>query len=193
MPSHVDVERGLVYRVDPGRPSGPDRRRPGGAMIDFEHEVKPGVGIGALLLGMTRDEVRERIGDPTEIERTDVAGVTDENWSYDALQLRLSFGEDDEWRLWSINSSCPWATLEGVRVVGICESDLLALDFGGESAPELADDFDEFGRDYEWGETGVSFWVRAEDSLVDSVTVLPLYDASGEVPLWPDPGQSRMQ
>lgn len=161
-------------------------------MIDFEHDVKPGVGIGPLLLGMTRDEARERIGDPTEIEQTDVAGVK-EHWSYDALQLRLSFGEDDEWRLWSITSSYPWATLEGVRVVGIGGSDLLAIDFGREGTPELGDDFGEFGRDYEWGETGVSFWICAEDSLVDSVSVLPLYDASGEVPLWPDSGQSRMQ
>ncbi|MAG57162.1 MAG: hypothetical protein CMJ83_12790 [Planctomycetes bacterium] len=151
---------------------------------DFEHDVRPGVGIGALVLGMTEDEVRAMVGDPTAVDSEDFGdGIIVRTWGYDAQQLSLSFSEDDDFRLGTIASSCEWATLGDSRIVGLAEGELRATQFGALGPPVLDDDFEESWRNYVWDELNLSCWLS--DGVVTSVTVMVLFDESGNVPQWP--------
>lgn len=150
----------------------------------FEHDIRPGVGLAALLLGAPEHSVRELLGQPTDVSVEEFGDGRDtRTWKYEALGLSLSFPEEDDHRLGWITTCCERATLNGLRIVGLTEEELLTADFGGLGPPVLEDDFEESGKDYVWDSAGVSCWV-AEGAVV-SVTLMPLYDETGKTPLWP--------
>ncbi len=84
-----------------------------------------------------------------------------------------SLSADDGYRLGAIATSYSWATLLGSRIVGVEEAVLLGSDFG------------ESGRDYAWDTVNLSCWVRNDDAIVDSATIMRLHDETGDVPQWP--------
>ena len=148
------------------------------------HEVRPGVGLGPLRLGAKRDEVLELIGRPTEARVVDYAeGVPTHEWEYETMGLSLSFDAEDDYRLGLISTSFERAILNGICVVGLSETELLDAEFGGLGPPVLDDDFEEIGRDYVWDSLNLSCWTQ--EGRVVSISVMPLYDTSGEVPHWP--------
>jgi len=153
-------------------------------MREFHHDIKPGTGLGELLLGSSQDTVREILGEPPVVREEDYGdGVNTHIWEYEALCLELSFSEDDHYRLGTIATSYDWTGLAGYRIVGVTEAQLLESEFGVLGPPALEDDFEEFGKDYAWGEVGLSCWVT--DGLVVSVTIMPIYDDTGNIPQWP--------
>lgn len=154
-------------------------------MQDFEQTVAPGFGLGPLLLGSSQADVRPLLMDPTSTECVNYGdGIDTQNWEYEVNQLSLTFSADESYRLGAITSRCPFATLNGVRIVGIEEEDLLRSELGGIGPPTPDDDFGESGRDYLWDSLNITCWVRDEDAIVDSVTIMPLYDEAGEAPQW---------
>lgn len=148
-------------------------------------EIRPGVGFDNLRLGMTRDRVRALIGAPESTEVYDYAdGSRVESWGYADNTLDLSFASDHDWLLSSITVCDTEAVLAGQRFIGMPEKELIAR--ASQTAVgriTLEDDFAESGRDYSCDALGLSFWVV--DGVVDSITLMPLYDASGNVPRWP--------
>ncbi len=48
------------------------------------------------------------------------------------------------------------------------------------------DDFGDSGRDFSWDDVNLTCWIRYEDSVVDSVSIMPLYNDTGMTPLWPN-------
>jgi len=153
-------------------------------MHDLEHDIHPGVGIGPLRLGMDRDTVRALLGDPAREDTRDYGeGDIIHDWEYEALRLSLSFASDHEDRLSCITTEADDATLSGEGIVGLTETQLLETHFGDLGPPVLDDDFEEFGKDFLWDDENLSCWLS--DGYVDSVSVMPLYDPSGDIPQWP--------
>lgn len=72
--------------------------------------IIPGKGLGSLEFGMHRQDVKNILGIPNEIERyrytTQLPDET-EIWFYEDLKLNVSFSSDDEWKMdtISINSN----------------------------------------------------------------------------------------
>lgn len=154
-------------------------------MRDIEHDIRPGVGLGALRLGSSEQSVRALLGDPPDVKEVDYGdGINTHVWEFKTLSLSLSFSEDDGYRLGTITTSYEWATLGDSRIVGLTEAELLENDFGGLGSPKLDDDFGEPGRDYCWDALSLSCWVR--DGKVVSVSIMPLYDDTGNIPQWPN-------
>lgn len=153
-------------------------------MREVEHDIKPGGGLGPLTLGMREGSVRSLLGDPPDIRETDYGdGQMDRDWTYESLNLSLTFSEDDEFRLGAICTSFEWATLRGTRIVALTEQELLQGEFGGLGPPVLEDDLEESGKVYSWGTVNLSCWVV--DGAVVSVSIMPLYDDTGDIPQWP--------
>ena len=73
-------------------------------------DIIPGRGLGSLEFGMHRQDVKNMLGIPNEIERyrytTQLPDET-EIWFYEDLNLDVSFSSDDEWKMdtISINSN----------------------------------------------------------------------------------------
>lgn len=86
-------------------------------------EINFGTGIGDLRFGMTKDEVKNLMGNPSEIEN--IPGIDDEinddlvSWHYDDNEISLVFDKMYDWRLVSISASDPSFLLHGKSIVGM--------------------------------------------------------------------------
>lgn len=94
------------------------------------NEIKPGNGLGHILFGMNRDQLRDLLGEPDEIETNthddDAEDVT-ESWHYDEVEVSVSFEKTEDWKLCTIAASSPDVTLEGKEVIGLSANDLTDL------------------------------------------------------------------
>jgi hypothetical protein len=146
--------------------------------------IHPGHGAGPYVVGLRRAELRALAGEPDEIEQGRVVGEGYEDWCFDDDGVEVRFSDEDGDRAsWIVVENCR-AELAGLRPIGMPEAEFLrAMQRAGLGPLVLTDDFGHGMRDYEWPRANVSFWVS--DGLVESVTVMPFYDASGNVPLWP--------
>ena len=150
-------------------------------------EIHPGRGVGPLVLGMSRDEVREALGAPeTEEEHTHEDDTQMVSWEFREGRLETDFSSDDDYRLGSITTADHESQIEGVALIGMRESEFLASakDAGVGPLKLDAEFADLKARDYIWDKMNMSFWVR--EGVLESITVMPRYDRSGNVPQWPD-------
>lgn len=153
-------------------------------------EIQPGVGVGPLVLGMTQAEVREVLGEP---EKTETDNDSDDktrtiSWEYRDGDLEADFCSDDDDRLGTITIADPLATLMGAALIGLEEDEFLETASKAGIGPiELDEEFEEIdARDFVWEDKNISFWVS--DGVLENMTVMPMYDESGEKPQWPSRG-----
>ncbi len=128
------------------------------------------------------EEVRSLWGQPDSInyfipikERPENRSV---NWEYYS-GVDLSFDCDDEFLLGSITTRAEGASINGVEIIGATLGEMKR------NFPDviLDDDFEENGQDFVLPELEISFWII--DDIVDSITIFPAYDESGNTPMWP--------
>lgn len=93
-------------------------------------EIKPGVGLGDILFGMSREQLKKLLGDPDEIESNthDEEGedVT-ESWHYDELEVSVSFEKVEDWKLCTIAVSSPEVKLGNKAPIGLSPNELVDL------------------------------------------------------------------
>ena len=149
-------------------------------------EILPGIGYRGLVLGMTRDEVRGLLGEPTkeDTEQHDDKSKT-VSWSFPDGSLEIDFCSDDDYKLGAITVADPDATVQGALLIGLTEKEFLAAAKKAGVGPiELEDEFKDIdARDFAWDDGNLTFWVS--DGVLENVTVMPLYDKTGEIPQWP--------
>lgn len=146
--------------------------------------IHPGHGVGPFVLGMTRAELIELAGEPEQVERGEVADEGHEIWTFARGSVEVRFADLDGDRAVAIGVRDPEASLAGLKLIGCPARIALAMLHAAGIRPILlTDDFGEGMRDYEWPGGSLSFWVSR--GLVEWVTVIPHYDDSGDVPLWP--------
>lgn len=147
--------------------------------------IRPGIGLGNILLGSKEQSVRSLLGQPSSVQNSSYPdGDSSRDMEYDDLMLSLVFYESDSFRLSTITTSDEKSVFNGINIVGMSESQLVQCDFNGVGAPQFDDDFEEFGKDYCWDSLNMSCWLV--NSIVTSVTIMPNFDETGDIPLWPD-------
>lgn len=72
-------------------------------------------GIGELLFGMKEKDVKAVYGEPDRIYKDEDKNVV---YLYNALKLRLTFYQDEDFRLGFITTSNPALELAGQKVIG---------------------------------------------------------------------------
>jgi len=95
-------------------------------------EIKIGIGLGAAKFGMTRKEVHSLLGEPDD---KDISSYTDgndnlfhwESWDYFDSALSLSFDEEDEWRLVTIEIDSKDYIFENQNLIGKSKNELLTI------------------------------------------------------------------
>lgn len=95
--------------------------------------IVPGIGLGDITFGMSREEVEQLLGTPqakTVTSYDDSGEDLSDSWEYHELRLDLSFEEEEDWRLSIISASSEDYTLEGKELIGLEMEELL---------PELAE------------------------------------------------------
>jgi hypothetical protein len=71
-------------------------------MKQISIEIKPGIGIGELKLGISKDKATEILGIPEKRDKYSYSNTDKdltETWFYEKLGLNISFDEEDKWKL----------------------------------------------------------------------------------------------
>ncbi len=100
--------------------------------------IRPGVGVGDVQFGMTRQQVVEILGEPNEIEGFAYPENENEDmeeiWHYDELELSASFEAEEDWCLVSLSVTGEDYRLHETPFIGLTKDALYAvlydLDFG---------------------------------------------------------------
>ena len=147
-------------------------------------DATPHHGIPPFILGMTRSQALAAAGQPDKVETNDWGAGTSETWSYDSMQVTVTFDEEESWRMNSITIEGPANTIKRSSLIG-CEANALALLAAAAGIPDVrqTDDFEESGRCHESEHFDLQFW-EAEGRIVN-VTLFPQYEEGGNEPRWP--------
>lgn len=114
--------------------------------MENSQEIKIGRGLNNILFGISRNTLKKQLGEPTEIDNYN-AGEDDEYlteaWHYDNYEISASFDEEDDWKLTTLSTSSPQATIDGKKIIGLSLSevkDIIApLQLGDEDEEEMED------------------------------------------------------
>ena len=88
----------------------------------LKENIEIGQGIMGLEFGMSRKDVKKKLGKPDEIEIFPPEEEDDgksEVWHYDDLELSVSFDEIEEWTLTTLAVSSPNYLFEGIHLIGL--------------------------------------------------------------------------
>lgn len=132
------------------------------------HTIIVGQGLGPVKFGMTRDQVRNLLGMPDEIEENvDMDEDLDEQaeaWHYDEVEASFSFDIEDDWRLGMIATSSSEAELNGRKLIGMSRNELLESlqDMGFEDLvfEDWSDEEDPDRHLVQSDSSAINFWVE---------------------------------
>jgi hypothetical protein len=145
-------------------------------------EVLPFVGFGGIRLGMTRESVCNRLGQPEAVDGSDDGDVT---LSFGRGTIQCTFYVSDHQLLGSITFFSERFVLQGLQVVGITLERLHELIqqevLPGASMDNDWPDLD--AKSYHCESLGLSLWVH--EGIVENVTMYPRYDDTGTTALFP--------
>lgn len=156
-------------------------------------EIVPFVGLGDLKFGMTKDQVKTLLGEPSEVEN--VPGFEDEavndqleSWHYDEFEFSVVFDAVYDWRLVSISVSDPHFTLFGKSVIGADKIDTLALieskGFSPSATEDVSDDEDDEEIElFEFEDLAMMLWCLDEEVI--ELQILPDVEEDMETIKWP--------
>lgn len=153
--------------------------------------IKLGQGLDKLVFGMTREEVREALGEPSEKENfnplEDDEGQS-EAWHYDELELSASFDEEDDFKLTSLAVSSPGYLFEGINLIGLSQEDVLQqielMAIGDVEIDSISDDDNESQIVASIADVSLNLWF--EDDHLSEVQWGPFWDEEEERYIWPD-------
>jgi hypothetical protein len=143
-------------------------------MSKFSYEIKAGKGINTIIFGCKRELLKQTLGEPTEKEiynATEDEDYQTEDWHYDELETSFSFDEEDGWRLTTIATSSPEATIKGKKLIGLSVDE--ALDFSDEGENQKLISF---------LDTGINLWF--ENDVLSEIQWAVLW-SDEDTPEWP--------
>lgn len=154
-------------------------------------EIIPGVGIGDIKFGMSREEVRKIAGKPEDIENLpgfeEEISDTLESWHYDEYEFSLVFDADYDWKMVSIAVSDPFFTFHGKSIVGMDKQEVMdLLEQHNIEISSIEDVSDLENPDLELIESeneGLMIWL--EEGEVIEMQILPDVEDDGETVIWP--------
>jgi hypothetical protein len=125
-------------------------------MSDKPLEIKPQIGLGTLLFGSTKSQVKNIFGEPSEIETIEEEeGNSTIVWHYWDHGFTVFFEREDD-LFTSVEVDNSEATLWGKRIFELTEKEILWL-FSNKGFKDFESEV------HEWGEKRVTF----EELLVD--------------------------
>jgi hypothetical protein len=155
-------------------------------------EIQFGEGIDALRFGMTKDEVKNLLGTPDEIEN--IPGIDEAvnddlvSWHYDEKEISLVFDKLYDWKLVSISASDPYYTLHGKPVVGMpleeFEEFFENLGIEISNSEDLSDEENPDFYMLESEDVGLLVWF--DEGHAVEFQILPDVAEDGETIIWPN-------
>lgn len=157
-------------------------------MSNFSYEIKAGKGISNITFGSKRDQLKQILGEPTEKElynATEDEDYQTEDWHYDALETSFSFDEEDGWRLTTVATSSPEASIKGKKLIGLSVDEALTETESLNLGENYLEDFSEEGENQKlisFLDAGINLWF--EDDVLSEIQWSVLW-SDEDTPEWP--------
>jgi hypothetical protein len=153
-------------------------------------DIKTGEGLGNVKFGMTRNQVKAILGEPTEIEKfsySDNDEDLSESWHYDELELSAGFDEDVDWKLITLAVSSPEFTYMDKKLIGLKKDELLAtlkeLGLDNLEIEDCSDDETPNSMFISSEEKEITFWL--ENEILSEIQWGPVF-IDEETIVWPE-------
>lgn len=153
-------------------------------------EIVPGVGLGKLKFGMSREEIKSVLGEPDHQEVThygDDESDKSDAWEYHPLRLDLSFEEAEDWRLTIFSVSSEDYQFKGSSLIGLNQEELMEeLDVLGVKDLEIEDMSSEDHPEQvliSSEELGINFWLHQD--ICEEIQWGPLFEDEHTIK-WPE-------
>jgi len=129
-------------------------------------EIKPLIGLNDILFGMSRDSIKNLLGEPKSTRGFSPLADNDkaEIWLY-SNGIELYFLTDENYLLSTITVESNVSKLDNFDCIGVSEKEL-KLKY---PQIETSDNFEDFGKDYLLPNKEISFWVV--DGRVRGLTI----------------------
>jgi len=112
-------------------------------------DIRLGKGIGSLLFGSSKDEVRAYLGEPDEVGQYSYDGEgfdRYETWEYEDLGILATFDEEDGFVLGTLSAYSDTCSLNGRPLIGKAREEALkaisALDPGPMTSEDMSSEDD---------------------------------------------------
>jgi hypothetical protein len=148
--------------------------------------IRPGIGLGELLFGSSREVVQSQLGEPERVEEALLTVDPRITWFYWEQGVSVQFDGEDGFRLGTLQTDREDAELYGHRLIGHPEDHVrsvlgqLSLGSAGFEVMRFSDHPSLGWLRYD--ERGLSFWFK--NGRLDSVQWNPLIGPD-DVFLWP--------
>jgi len=146
----------------------------------MNNEIKIGLGLGEITFGSNKNSIKDKLGQPNEIEVLDVPiddeEISLEQWHYDELELSASFDLEQDEILDTLAVSSDEYTINGVSLIGknIDEINQLlnTLNLGSFEKDEIPDE-DGNSIIYSFLDSNMNFWF--EDNELTEIQWGPIF------------------
>jgi hypothetical protein len=152
--------------------------------------IELGKGLDNLQFGMSREQFKEIMGEPDEVEvmeNEDLPEDTSEAWHYDEIELSASFDQMEEWRLTSLAVSSPEYTFEGVDLIGLSQQEVMdqvdLMELGDVSIEELSEEEDNSQQIATLLDVSLNLWF--DNGILSEIQWGPYWDEEEEELVWP--------
>lgn len=157
--------------------------------------ILPGIGLGNIKFGIARDQLKDLLGEPNEIEKfsyTNSSSDLSETWHYDELDLSVGFDEEDDWRLISFAVTSKNYELKSKHLFGCTREELLntleSLNIDDLEFEGLATIDNSLHESISSPSLGVNFWLDNEQ--LAEIQWSPLFNEDDSVD-WPEGGRRK--
>ena len=151
--------------------------------------IKLGIGIGDLRFGATRSEVQDYPGQPDRSDSDGESGEVHIMWYYDSIEGYVSFDEEDDFRLGTIEASSQLMMLNEKAIIGQSKSGVLEaladMPLGAyeEMLSDLENNGDKKSCQLTFDSHSLNLWF--EDNVLTEVQWGYLFDENGNEVVWP--------
>ncbi|MEQ6165674.1 MULTISPECIES: hypothetical protein [unclassified Ekhidna] len=159
-------------------------------MKKVQVEIIPGVGLGKLKFGMSREDVKTILGEPNHQEITSYSeDESDQSdaWEYHPLRLDLSFEEAEDWKLTILSVSSEDYLFKGSSLVGLNQDELMEeLELLGVKDLEIEDMSSEDHPEQlliSSEALGINFWLHKD--ILEEIQWGPLFEDEHTIK-WPE-------
>ncbi|GLR19507.1 outer membrane protein assembly factor BamE [Portibacter lacus] len=153
-------------------------------------DIKPGIGLGDLIFGMNKDQVKAVLGTPDETEMQTFSEEeldSIEIWHYDDFELSLSFSEEEDWKLYTISINAEFYTLNDEEImykdIEDIKSKLVGWDFTDLAYEDLSNSDGPSQKLISSECSEISFWF--DDNLLSEIQWSPVFEDEDTIN-WPE-------
>jgi hypothetical protein len=154
-------------------------------------KIELGKGLDNLYFGMSRDEFKEIMGEPDEvesIENEDLPEDLSEAWHYDDMELSASFDKMEDWRLTSLAVSSDNFSFEGIDLIGLSQQEVMEqiemMGLGDISIEELSDNEENSQQIATILDVSLNLWF--DNGILTEIQWGPFWDEEEEELIWPE-------